>query len=308
MKIFWTLVVLAVGACVAFLAMGQSEHGSVATVDATDSSPDILETRQAVAADTPAPAIAAPAVAPSGPKVAGSKPIETAMAAPAAAAIAPIAPAEAVPPAPAHANPALAKAAPPAAEPADSIAPSEEMPDKIDGYEVIPALVQHNDDGTTTLDSTYTIKGDGTKANPYEVTWEMLTSAQQTFDPKAGKKKIPGVVAFVHRKYVRVRGYVAFPLQVKEPRELLSMLNQWDGCCIGVPPTPYDAIEVNLTESVVGNARFATAGSVTGKFLVKPYVTGDWLVGLYVMNQGALDNTDFGGKGGGTSSDSNGGY
>ena len=36
----------------------------------------------------------------------------------------------------------------------------------------------------------------------------------------------------------------------------LMMLNQWDGCCIGVPPTPYDAIEVKLKE-----AAKATRGS-----------------------------------------------
>ena len=33
---------------------------------------------------------------------------------------------------------------------------------------------------------------------------------------------------------------------VGEVNEALVMLNQWDGCCIGVPPTPYDAVEVRL--------------------------------------------------------------
>ena len=41
-------------------------------------------------------------------------------------------------------------------------------------------------------------------------------------------------------EHVEITGYVAFPMLMDEADELLVMLNQWDGCCIGVPPTPYD--------------------------------------------------------------------
>lgn len=290
MKIFWTLLVLVVGAGVAFLAFGQgpgpAAKATTQEAEVSASTRDVEATPQPSASESPrspVPEAAKPA-ADAGPSPATETQVTSAT----------------------PASPVIAPPAPAPPEAGDAIA--SDLPDQIDGYLVTPVLVQHNADGSTTLDATYTLKGDGTKANPYDITWEMLTSAQQTFDPKAGKKKIPGVVAFLHRKFVRVRGYIAFPLQVKEPRELLSMLNQWDGCCIGVPPTPYDAIEVNLTSSVAGNARFATSGSVAGKFLVKPYVTGDWLVGLYVMNQGTMDSTDFGGKGGGDPANPNSDY
>jgi hypothetical protein len=98
-------------------------------------------------------------------------------------------------------------------------------------------------------------------------------------------------------KTVRLTGHVAFPMTTKEPRELLSMLNQWDGCCIGTPPTPYDAVEVALTDTVVGDDRFATTGKVVGTFHVKPYLQGDWLIGLYVMEDAKLTPRDFGGAG-----------
>ena len=51
-------------------------------------------------------------------------------------------------------------------------------------------------------------------------------------------------------------------------------------------PTPYDAIEVALDKTVTGEDRFATTGAVVGKLGIKPYVVGDWLVGLYVMDGG----------------------
>ncbi len=152
-------------------------------------------------------------------------------------------------------------------------------------------------DGSTKVDGRFTIKGSGTAESPYEVPWEMLVSGQETYDPRSGKKTIPARLQMLDGKHVRVTGYVAFPLYVEEPKELLSMLNQWDGCCIGVPPTPYDAIEVQLKESVKQDDRLATYGVVEGKFLVKPYLVGDWLVGLYVMESATLTVKRFGGFG-----------
>jgi hypothetical protein len=84
---------------------------------------------------------------------------------------------------------------------------------------------------------------------------------------------------------------------VEQPRELLSMLNQWDGCCIGVPPTPYDAVEVHMKDVVSKEERLATYGSVEGTFAVKPYLAGDWLVGLYVMENAKLTVKEYGGFG-----------
>ncbi|MDX2132812.1 MAG: DUF3299 domain-containing protein [Planctomycetota bacterium] len=170
------------------------------------------------------------------------------------------------------------------------------LPEKIGAFNVSPDVIEARGD-TLVVDGKYVVKGSGTQADPYVVTWEMLTSVATAFDPRAGKRSIPGRVAMLHEKHVRITGYVAFPMMVKQPRELLVMLNQWDGCCIGVPPTPYDAIEVELTRAVEGNTLFATAGSVHGVFGVKPYVVGDWLVGLYVLAGGELNATDYGGAG-----------
>jgi hypothetical protein len=98
-------------------------------------------------------------------------------------------------------------------------------------------------------------------------------------------------------KFVRLSGYVSFPLYIDQPKELLSMLNQWDGCCIGVPPSPYDAVEVKLGAAISKDDRLATFGIVEGKFTIKPYLVGDWLVGLYLMDDATLKTKQFGGFG-----------
>lgn len=167
----------------------------------------------------------------------------------------------------------------------------------IGGYKVLPANIENKPDGSMLADSKFLIRGDGSIEKPYEVTWELLTSVDAEFDPQAGKKQLPYRIAMLHDKYVKLGGFIAFPMNMQQPKELLLMLNQWDGCCIGVPPTPYDAIEVTLDKIVEGEDRFSTTGGVVGKFQVKPYVVGDWLVGLYVMDRGSLKPGFGGGSG-----------
>jgi hypothetical protein len=150
-------------------------------------------------------------------------------------------------------------------------------------------------DGSLLIDGKYVVKGKGTKADPYKVTWDQLVSAQNEYAPKEGKKTIPARVTALNDKWVDITGYVAFPLMSTESDELLSMMNQWDGCCIGIPPTPYDAIEVRLASAVSGNARLTTYGSISGKFKVDAHLVGGWLVGLYVMDDAKLTPVSYGG-------------
>jgi hypothetical protein len=91
-------------------------------------------------------------------------------------------------------------------------------------------------------------------------------------------------------KRVKIGGYLAFPLVAPTSSECLLMLNQWDGCCIGIPPTPYDAVEVKLADSVKGWKRHTiNFGSIEGTFKVEPYLVENWLVGLYMIEDAKLD-------------------
>jgi hypothetical protein len=148
----------------------------------------------------------------------------------------------------------------------------------------VDAKVVKQGDGSYLVDDKYVIKGKGTAEAPLEITWDYLISAQESYQPRLGKKKLPGRLSMLNGKEVKITGYMAFPVMAQEQTEMLMMLNQWDGCCIGVPPTAYDAIEVKLKEPAVGMDRLATYGSVRGKMKVEPYLVKDWLVSLYAMD------------------------
>jgi hypothetical protein len=135
-------------------------------------------------------------------------------------------------------------------------------------------------------DGKYEIRGLGTPESPYRVSWECLASASESYMPRLHENEIPQRIALLHGKVLEIDGYQAFPLMVSETKELIVMLNQWDGCCIGVPPTPYDAIEVKLLEPAKRGGRHAAFnfGGVRGTFRVDPYLVENWLVGLYILD------------------------
>jgi hypothetical protein len=162
---------------------------------------------------------------------------------------------------------------------------------KVESPAGLNVRLEPQEDGSTLVDGKYVIKGVGTKEDPYRVTWEMLTSVEETYRPRLGKKVIPDRVKMLDGKFVRISGYIAFPVMASSGDEMLMMLNQWDGCCIGVPPTPYDAIEVKLKAAAKGNDRLRTSGTLSGKFKVDPYLVKDWLISLYVMDDGELSET-----------------
>lgn len=206
---------------------------------------------------------------------------------------APAAPAPA-PAAPATANSDRSAEPPPAApDPAPPTAGADAKGGAKWTYGPEPKI-ETKPDGSTVVDGRFTIVGDGTAEKPFEIPWEMLVSAQESFAPEKKLRTIPGRLKMLDGKVVRISGNILFPLFVKQPKELLTMLNQWDGCCIGVPPTPYDAVEVKLSRGVLEGERYATRGTVTGTFAVKPFLSGDWLVGLYTLEKADFSVTAAG--------------
>jgi hypothetical protein len=140
------------------------------------------------------------------------------------------------------------------------------------------------------IDGRYRVKGAGTEKDPYIVPFELLMSAADIYDPRKGLTKMPQRVAFLHEKYVKLNGYIAFPISSTDPRQMLVMFNQWDGCCIGVPPSTYDSIETNLDQPATGDDKFITFGTTTGILKVDPYIDNGWLLGLYVLDHGTLSD------------------
>jgi len=177
---------------------------------------------------------------------------------------------------------------PPVVRAADAVDLGLDQP--IHDAKVVPGNIVPKKDAKTGemllyADGKYEIRGLGTPESPYRVSWECLASASESYMPRLQEREIPQRIALLHGKVLEIDGYQAFPLMVSETKELIVMLNQWDGCCIGVPPTPYDAIEVKLLEPAKRGGRHAAFnfGGVRGTFRVDPYLVENWLVGLYIL-------------------------
>ncbi len=125
--------------------------------------------------------------------------------------------------------------------------------------------------------------GKGTAEEPYLLPWDVLVSAQRVYNPREGLDELPGWASHFDGKPIEITGYVAFPFMAGSADECLLMLNQWDGCCIGLPPTPYDAVEVHLREQVDTRGGMLNHGTLRGTLKIDPYVINGWLVGLYVL-------------------------
>ena len=154
------------------------------------------------------------------------------------------------------------------------------------------ARIERVDDRTIRVDDRFTIRGSGTEADPYQVSWELLASSSQGVDAAAGHYEIPGRIADLRGAWVRISGYWAPPLQVHEAREAMVMLNKWDGCCIGLPPTPFDSIEASFVQPIaVKGKHLFRFGTFKGRLAVEPFVAGTFLLGLYRLQDAVLETS-----------------
>ncbi len=143
-----------------------------------------------------------------------------------------------------------------------------------------------NDDGSILVRSDtgdVTIPGRGTDSSAYVLSWDLLRRVQREYDPKKDLDDLPEWLSALDGKRVVIEGNTLVALVASETKELLVMQNPWDGCCIGVPPTPYDAVEVKLNNPVTFGYSATGYGSIKGTMRIDPYVVSGWLLGLYVI-------------------------
>ena len=155
-----------------------------------------------------------------------------------------------------------------------------------------PTTLTRGSNNQIEVDGRYTILGSGTELDPYRVTWELLKSAYETMDLNGSRVTPPKRLEMLNGTYVQISGYLAPPLWGQETKELLVLLNRWDGCCIGLPPTPFDCIEAQLvTPMKLGAAHTISYGTIRGKFIVEPFKAGTFLIGLYRLEEAQTDDT-----------------
>ncbi|MEI6273600.1 MAG: hypothetical protein WCQ03_09030 [Phycisphaerae bacterium] len=155
-----------------------------------------------------------------------------------------------------------------------------------------PATITHGNNNQLEVDGRYTILGSGTELDPYRITWDLLKSAYETMDLNGSRVTPPKRLEILNGTFVQISGYLAPPLWGQETKELLVMLNRWDGCCVGLPPTPFDCIEAQLAAPMkLGAAHTISYGTIRGKFIVEPFKAGTFLIGLYRLEEAQTDDT-----------------
>jgi len=155
-----------------------------------------------------------------------------------------------------------------------------------------PTTLTRGSNNQIEVDGRYTILGSGTELDPYRITWDLLKSAYETMDLNGPRTTPPKRLEMLNGTYVQISGYLAPPLWGQETKELLVLLNRWDGCCIGLPPTPFDCIEAQLSAPMkLGAAHTISYGTIRGKFIVEPFKAGTFLIGLYRLEEAQTDDT-----------------
>ena len=152
-------------------------------------------------------------------------------------------------------------------------------------------LVERIDDRSIRLDGRFTLRGNGTERDPFNVTWELLASARDTIDAAEGELEPPAHIALLDGAWVRVDGYYSSPVVSDSVREVLVTLNRWDGCCIGLPPSPFDCIDTDLREPIdLESKHLVRLGTVTGRMRVQQFAIGSWLMGLYSLEEADINS------------------
>lgn len=309
MRVFWAIIVALVIATVVLLAMRQKRNDAPAPELAIASEREApardhsFEPEAPAREEPPKPEAPVSNPAPEAPVSEQPNPVPP-PSIPSPAVEAPPAPVSDAPATPDTPSPANVVEEPPAQTPAGASQSEGANPPPLfrEQFEIVPARTKPGDNGVTIYDERFPVKGVGTPEDPIDIPWDHLVSASETFQPRMGKKRIPERITMLDGKHVRVTGYVAFPIMAAAQNEMLSMRNMWDGCCIGVPPTPYDAVEVKLKNAATGKDRFTAFGTVEGVMKVDPYIKGNWLLGLYLLEDATLtqlkDGADPGKHGG----------
>lgn len=155
-----------------------------------------------------------------------------------------------------------------------------------------PPAIERVDERTARLDGKYLVRGTGQQDDPYQITWDLLTSAAATMDPQRNTYELPGRLAGLQDSWVQISGYWAAPLARDQTSEVMVMLNRWDGCCIGKPPTPFDCMDVTLAAPIrVTGQHLFRYGTVRGRLHIEPLAVGIYLLSLYQLQDAVLESS-----------------
>jgi hypothetical protein len=150
-------------------------------------------------------------------------------------------------------------------------------------------ITRRIDARTLELDGRYRVIGNGSPNDPYRISWELLTSASAFVDPAQQALAPPPWVRALEGSYVEISAYYSTAVRVPSTTHVLLTLNRWDGCCIGLPPTPFDAIDATLATALdMRGAHLFRYGTFRGRLVIEPFLAGMYLLGLYRLEDASF--------------------
>lgn len=151
-------------------------------------------------------------------------------------------------------------------------------------------IVRRIDERTLELDGRYRVTGNGSASDPYVISWELLTSASEFIDLSQNARTAPPWVRLLDGTYVQISGYYSTAVRVSVAKNLLLTLNRWDGCCIGVPPTPFDAIDITMRDPLaMGGLHLIRFGTFRGQLRVEPVEAATYLLSFYRLEDATFE-------------------
>jgi hypothetical protein len=131
--------------------------------------------------------------------------------------------------------------------------------------------------------------GAGTERQPFRVSWDLLGRALGHVRGDGTLDAMPRTLELLSGTWIELSGYYAPAIIAPSTDELVVMLNRWDGCCIGLPPTPYDSALVKTQApvdfSLQHQIRF---GTIRGRLVLEPFALGGLVLGLYRIEDAEL--------------------
>lgn len=154
-----------------------------------------------------------------------------------------------------------------------------------------PAEVTRRIDARTLeLDGRFRIVGSGGQGDPYRINWELLTSAGPFVDPARNALTPPPWVRALDGVWIEISAYYSTAVRVSSTQSVLLTLNRWDGCCLGLPPTPFDAIDTSLAEPLeLRGLHLFRFGTFRGRLEIEPFTAGPYLLGLYRLEDATFE-------------------
>lgn len=154
---------------------------------------------------------------------------------------------------------------------------------------VTQEIIRRIDARTIELAGKYRVVGNGTEADPYIVSWELLLSASTTINAATGALEAPKWVMLLDGQWIEISAYYSTVVRKESVDELLLTLNRWDGCCIGLPPTPFDSIEAKLASPIrLTGLHLTRFGTFRGQLHISPLSAAGFLLGLYRVEHATM--------------------